>query len=604
MLPTRRSIVRLASHYSQRFIGRWSERPPKVASLWIVKFGGATKSRRGWGCWMFRDALRRLGTVDEGLVHDVADGKRFVWLGSGISREQVPDLADIMCAMLLELRDRAKLAPEGHEHRAALMGILEAHLAEEIPRYLADPQSWKPVSTEALRRSYSDVVGTRVGQKPSEYLLLEVAKLVQTYGDPKLRPGPIHYYLGILIAEGMVKHLASGNWDGLVETAVLELTSTPQWLDVYVVADDRRSESGFAQLAKFHGCAVLARERPDVYESKIVATRAQISRFSSREEFKHMRNWLAERTERERSLILGLSVQDQDLLDVFTKAAEAHPWDWDRDTPAYVFAQPALGTDQLDVLENCYNGTFEMNLTEIRDRSAFGHYAGPLIAALTWRALNLKMQATLARAEVSIATCAELRQGIEQLGEEIPRRLGYSEERLLEFLTGPYSRLVRDYYGNRGFPGTYAVALRGNLSHVATDPSAVLLASDLFACAMGFVGWGFAAGCWELQLGRSAGDEARLRLVGGNDRAVGVRFVRSALEADEILQSSDWVHAEEARALLYMKDRPREPRRSSASRLGSGRRLANRAEASWNELVDQASSVEDVADRFMSVVGL
>lgn len=553
---------------------------------------------------MLRGALKRLRTLDERLVHDVAAGKRFVWLGSGISRDQVPDLARIMRAMLLELRDRAKLAVEGEDHREALMQILREHLTDEVPRYVADPHGWEPLSTETLRRSYSDVVGTRVSGKPGEYLLLEVAQLVQTYGNPDLRPGPIHYYLAILIAEGMVKHIASGNWDGLVEAAVRELTSTPEWLDVYVVADDRREENGFAQLAKFHGCAVLARERPSVYAPKIVATRAQISRFSSRDEFRHMRAWLAEWTERERSLILGLSVQDQDLLDVFTKAAEAHPWTWDQDQPAYVFAQPVLGADQLDVLENCYNGTFETHRGEIVDRSAFGHYAGPMIAALTWRAMNLKMQAMLERADISSAGfAAQLRDGIEQLAEEIPRRLGYSEKRLLEFLTGPYSRVVREYYGNRGFAGTYAVAFRGPLSHVAIDPAVPQLASDLLACAIGFIGWGYAAGHWELQLDRSA-DEARLSVLGGVEDAVGVRIVRGAVEADEVLKSPDWVHSEEACALLYMHDRPREPRRSSSSRIGSRRRPQNRTEVSWSELVIQTVTVEDVANRFKSVVGL
>lgn len=553
---------------------------------------------------MLRGALERLRTVDERLVHDVVSGRRFVWLGSGISRNQVPDLAEIMRDMLLELRDRAKWTVDGEEHREALMRILREHMTDEVTRYVANPDEWEPLSTETLRRSYSDVVGTRVGQKSGEYLLLEVAQLVGTYGDPDLRPGPIHYYLAILIAEGMVKRLASGNWDGLVEAAVRELTATPEWLDVYVAADDRREENGFAQLAKFHGCAVLARERPDEYEAKIVATRAQISRFSSREEFRHMRAWLAERTERERSLILGLSVQDQDLLDVFTKAAEAHPWTWDPERPAYVFAQPALGADQLDVLENCYNGSFEQCRGEIVDRSALGYYAGPLIAALTWRAMNLKIQSMLERAEVSSAAFAEqLRNGIEHLAEEIPRRFGYSEERLLRFLTGPYSRLVRDYHGNRGFPGTYAVAVRGHLSQVATDPAVLLLATDLLACAIGFVGWGHALQHWELQVDQPFG-EGRITLSGGGEGAVGVRIVRGAVEADEVLKSSDWVHAEEGRALLYMRDRPGELRRSSASRIGSRRRLKGRTEISWSDLVTQTATAEDVANRFKSVVGL
>lgn len=553
---------------------------------------------------MFKGALERFTTVDDSLVRDVADSRRFVWLGSGISRDQVPDLVVIMRTMLLELRDRAYSGAEQEIHREALIGILERYLGEEVARYTANPQTWEPISTEPLRNFYSDVVGTRVGQKPSDYLLIEIAQLVKTYGAPDIRPGPIHYYLAILIAEGMLKHLASGNWDGLVELALSELTSTPEWLDVYVIAEDRRNERGFATLAKFHGCAVLALANPESYQDKIVATRAQISRFSSKTEFDHMRTWLAQLTEQDRSMVLGLSIQDSDLLNVFTKAAEAHPWRWDPDRPAYVFAQPKLRDEQLDVLENCYNGDFDEQRELIVERSTLGDYAGPVVAAITWRSLTLKTLGMLARAEIASPDIAsELTQGIEQLAIEIPRRLGYSETRLLDFLVGPYSAMIRDYYGSRAFPGQYVVAVRGSLSHVATDPSVPLLANDLLACAIGFIGWGLATQKWDLALA-GTGPDAKLELVKAPSASVGLRIVRGATDADEILKSPDWVHGDGHRAMLYMHDRPPSTNRSSSSRLGGRRRGGSRAEVWWRDLTADVDSMHEASDRLLSVVGV
>lgn len=553
---------------------------------------------------MFRGALERFIADDEKLVRDVADSKRFIWLGSGISREQVPDLSSIMRRMLLGLRDRAQSGDERDIHHNALVQILSTYLNDELPRYRAQPDTWEPISTDPLRNVYSDVVGTRVGAKPGEYLLIEVAQLVDTYGDPNLQPGPIHQYLAILIAEGMVKHLASGNWDGLIEAALRDLTEKPEWLDVYVVADDRRAASGFAELAKFHGCAVLAHEDPETYLGKIIATRAQIGRFSTLAEFDHMRTWLAQRTEHDRSLILGLSVQDSDLLNVFTKAAEAHPWPWDSDRPAYVFAQPALRGEQLDVLENCYNGDFDEHRDAVIARSAFGHYAGAAVAALTWRSLTLKTLAILERAELDSAQIGhELSRGIDHLADEIPRRMGYSEGRLLDFLTGPYSSFVREYYGGRGFSGRYAVAVRGSLTHVAVDPTVPLLTSDLLACAMGFLGWGLHANRWNLAF-EGTDDRARLALTRSTSAAVGVRVVRGAVEADEVLSSDDWVQSQDVRALVYMHDRPRSPQRSTSSRIGSRRRSGSRVEISWSDLTSDINSIDEAASRFLSVMGI
>ena len=185
---------------------------------------------------MIRKALRSLKQEHAALVGDVVDGRRFFWLGSGISRDQVPDLVAVMERVLLFLRDQAHTGPERAQHRDALLEVLGTYLPPEVARYEADEAGWQPADLEPLRQVYSEVLGVRVGDLPGEYLLMTAADLPNTYGAADLEPGVAHRLLAILIAEGVVKEIASGNWDGLVEAAVVELTGLPGLLDVYVSA--------------------------------------------------------------------------------------------------------------------------------------------------------------------------------------------------------------------------------------------------------------------------------------------------------------------------------------------------------------------------------
>lgn len=546
---------------------------------------------------MLRAAYRTLQTEQSALVQDVVDGKRFFWLGSGISRNEVPDVVDILTKVLIFLRDRAVEDGPNSPHRNALLEILTEHLNDEVAQYQADEANWYPQNCEPLRNVYSEIFSTAVDGKNLDYLMLTAADIPNTYGRNSLQPGISHKFLAILIAEGVLIEIASGNWDGLVEAAVQQLTDNPQDLGIYVTNEDLRESNAPAHIAKFHGCAVLAKEQPENYAPLLIATRAQISRFETEHSFQHMRDALKERTRRYRSLVLGLSLQDTDLLNVFTRSAQDHPWRWESDHPAYLFAEPELKSQQRDMLQNSYPEAYALNRAEITDRSAIGSYAGPILAALTLQTLTQKLIALIkASASIDIRIEQHLSCGIQRVETLIAAAVGDSEYALYKFITGPYTRIVKIYQGHSS-RGTYVPLARGPRPQISSSPETTALGSDLFAAAIGLIGWGEIRQRWKVRLSAEV-EIAALELISPKNKSpIKFSVVRSAVEADAILNTDTWINGPERFAVMYTAKKPRSTRRSAASTLGSGRRRSNRPEIYWSSIMDGSLSVDELMQR-------
>lgn len=554
-----------------------------------------------------RDAWRLLRANHPQLIEDVADGKRFVWLGSGISRDQVPDLVELIARVLRFLRDRAASGePDADSHGDALLEILDDYLPGERPRYEADPVGWEPASVEVLREQYSRVLGVGVAGKPNDYLLIDGAGLPQLYGDPDLDPGPTHKILAMLISEGVLTTLASGNWDGLVEKALVDISATGALLDVYVDVNDPRDAHGHAEIAKFHGCAVLALDNSARYRDKIIATTAQISRLHGDEAYAHMRDHLRDLTTRTRSLVLGLSVQDSDLLTIFQAAASRSPWRWESAHPAYLFAEPAVLPSQRDVLEVAYGEDYGRDRPSILQRSALGAYAGPVTAALLIEVLASKFATALQRHQnLPVDLLPSLERGIRRLVLRVVVAFGQDEVSLAAFLLGGYSDFLRTYFG----PATVGAArylpiARGTRSQLGTDFAAVAMGVDLLAVAVGMIGFGEEAGRWRVSL-HSQEKGSRI-LVSRRRASTGSTLVvvRGASEAITAMASDDWISGRDDMVLLQMNVGSVVAARSPGGRIGRGRRVRARREVAWSDLSDSVADMEDLLDRFETGAGL
>lgn len=554
-----------------------------------------------------REAWRLLRANHPQLIEDVADGKRFVWLGSGISRDQVPDLVKLIARVLRFLRDRAASGdPDAGSHGDALLEILDDHLPGERLRYEANPVIWEPITLEVLRERYSRVLGVGVAGKPNDYLLIEGAGLPKLYGDPDLEPGPTHKILAMLISEGVVTTLASGNWDGLVEKALVDISATGSLLDVYVDVNDPRDAHGHAEIAKFHGCAVLTLNDSARYRDKIIATPAQISRLHGDDAYAHMRDRLRDLTTRTRSLVLGLSVQDSDLLAIFQAAASRSPWHWESAHPAYLFAEPAVLPSQRDVLEVAYGEDYGRERPSILRRSALGAYAGPVTAALLIEVLASKLAAALQQHQnLPVNVLPDLERGIRRLVLRIVIAFGRDEVSLAAFLLDGYSDFVRTYLG----PATVGAArylpfARGTRSQLGTDFAIVAMGIDLLAVAVGMIGFGEEVGRWRVTL---HSEEKGSRILLSRRRASTsstLVVVRGAREAITVMASEDWISGRDDMVLLQMEVGSVASARSPGGRLGRGRRVRTRREVAWSEITDSVTDMEDLMVRFETGAGL
>jgi hypothetical protein len=554
-----------------------------------------------------REAWRLLRANHPELVEDVADGKRLIWLGSGISRDQVPDLVDLIARVLRFLRDRAASRdPDAGNHSDALLEILDEHLPGERRRYEGDPITWEPKNLEALRERYSRVLGVGVAGKPTDYLLIEGAGLPNLYGDPTLKPGPTHELLAMLISEGVVGTLASGNWDGLVEKALKDISSTDTLLDVYVDVNDPRGAHGHAEIAKFHGCAVLTLGDSARYRDKIIATPAQISRLHGDNSYAHMRDRLRDLTTRTRSLVLGLSVQDSDLLAIFQASANRSPWPWETSHPAYLFAEPAVLPSQRDVLEVAYGEEFGRDRSTILERSALGAYAGPLTAALLIEVLTAKLTAALWRhRSLPEATMPHLERGLRRVAMRIVIAYGRDEVSLAAFLLGGYSDFLRTYLGPAAVGAQkYVPFARGTRGQIQTSFTALATGIDLLGVAVGILGLGEESGRWRVSLNNKK--QGSRILVSRNRSSTGQTLVvvRGAQEAIAAMACDDWISGSNDMVLLQMEVGSVTSTRSPGARIGRGRRVRSRRELSWAQLSDSVADVEDLMMRFESGAGL
>lgn len=554
---------------------------------------------------MLSRTLARLRGEHAHLADDVIAGKRFFWLGSGISR-QLPDLVQLMGKALLFLRDRAIHGPEAADHRTALLGILDSHLPDERARYEADPQTWEPVDLKPLRNHYSEVLSAWVGDHPSDYLLIEGTDLPRTYGDPSIPPGAEHRLLAILIAEEVVTEVASGNWDGLIECAVTEMTGSANRLSVYVLPTDPRDAVCRSHLAKFHGCAVLALHDPHKYRKAIIATTAQVSTFSAHPGFGHMRILLAQNTQQFRSVILGLSVQDQDLLDIFTGAAASLPWPWDEQHPAYVFAEPSLSTSQRNVLHNSYQ-EFDAHRTMIVQRSAFGEFALPLLAALVVDVISRKLDAALRR-QIAVAphVADELKLGLDRLERLAVASVGTDYARLVEILTEFWSAFVRNYAGPQHFApaARYVSIARGSLTDAETAPEVTVAGYDRLAAFMGIVGIGDLRGRWCARLVTRDGIPF-VRLRGRRTKeSVLLVIARSPAETDRFMATREWSAGFERMAIVHGTGRSTARRRSPASGIAAGRRVRHREAVYLDSIMQDVITADEIAERLATATGV
>jgi SIR2-like domain len=294
----------------------------------------------------------------------VENGEFALWVGSGISR-QAPNLGDLIERAFDYIRERAIDPASAAAYMPALeeaLGLAQVEPARVRAQY-GQPLAVWPEHDAIIGRlwaRYSRVLDIRIGGTDVDFILWEAIDIRQAFEHPA-PPAAEHLCIAMLVLEGAVEAIASANWDGFIEAAIERLSSGVQGIIRVVVDPDQlRGPAGRARLLKFHGCIVHATREPLVFRRFLTGSYTQIMGWPEKAEFAAMCNTVVELATARKTLVLGLSIQDNNLQTLFARAKAAHAWPWPcaPAAPAHVFCEDTIQLGQRDVLRLSYGDAY------------------------------------------------------------------------------------------------------------------------------------------------------------------------------------------------------------------------------------------------------
>jgi hypothetical protein len=175
-----------------------------------------------------REVLSKYEAEFAAVAHAAENGEFAIWVGSGISR-QAPNLGALIERALNYLRVRAVDAATSDVYRPAFeqaLRLARVEPADLIDRFGSPLAAWPERDTiiNELWNNYSRVLDIRIKDKPADFILWEAVDIRQAFSHPA-PPAAEHLCIAILILEGAVRTVASANWDGFIEAAVMRLSS-------------------------------------------------------------------------------------------------------------------------------------------------------------------------------------------------------------------------------------------------------------------------------------------------------------------------------------------------------------------------------------------
>lgn len=342
------------------------------------------------------ETLSLLDGQYSGVGEGVAKGSYAFWLGSGISRDRVIGLDGVLAKLLEFLRLNATPAIDC-KYGLALAKITDLAAPSDEERAdidLTQPASNWPCLPNLLKRlwnQYSAVLSVEIAGERLDHLLWVGLDFPNTFGA---QPADAeHLAIGMLALEGTVTELATANWDGLLEAAMHELGHDETFYRITVTGEDLRNPAAAAILYKFHGCALRAIASENNYRPLLVARSAQITGWKSNDTFKIVRDQLGALVQRSRTLMIGMSAQDENIKHLFATANAHKGWKWtDKPTPI-VFSAQDLGDHQKDLLNVAYGeADYEAHRDEICKEARLQAYGKPLLLALVLNMLAAKLE--------------------------------------------------------------------------------------------------------------------------------------------------------------------------------------------------------------------
>ncbi|MEK9212244.1 hypothetical protein [Sphingomonas sp. 2378] len=344
-----------------------------------------------------RQVLEKLDGEFASTAKAVENGEFALWVGSGISRK-APSLGGLIAAAMEYLRVRAVDPTTEAEYMPALDEALQLASTDRA-KVGADLHSafatWgaRDAIIDALWNSYSRVLDIRVGTEPGDFILWTAIDIRRQFENPP-PPAAAHLCIALLVLEGAVKTIASGNWDGFIEAAVDRLGGgIPGILQVVVDPDHLRDPPGLARLLKFHGCIIHAEQDEGRYRRFLTGSHTQIAMWPNNQDFAAMRNEVLGIATNRKTMVLGLSIQDMNLQGVFAAATGINKWPWPSapDAPGHVFCEEQITQGQRDVLRIVYGDDYNGNVATINAASHMRAWGEQVLVALVLKMVADKL---------------------------------------------------------------------------------------------------------------------------------------------------------------------------------------------------------------------
>lgn len=497
-----------------------------------------------------REVLAKFEAEFARIAEAVENGEFALWVGSGISR-QAPNLGYLIERAFDYIRERAIDPAKAAAYMPALeeaLGLAEVEPVRVQAQYRQPLAVWPEHDAiiDRLWTKYSRVLDIRIAGTDADFILWDAIDIRRVFEHPA-PPAAEHLCIAILILEGAVQAIASANWDGFIEAAVVRLTNgVPGVMQVVVDPDQLRGPAGRARLLKFHGCIVHATREPLVFRRFLTGSYTQIMDWPEKAEFAAMRNAVVGLATAQKTLVLGLSIQDNNLQTLFARAKAVHAWPWPcaPAAPAHVFCEDKIQQGQRDVLRLSYGDAYNANPAAVHEATLLRAWGEKALIALVLRLLADKLTrlmelALTALGKGPMAGALEpllkaLRNDISDLA--VPARGALNRTASVNRAIALWSRMVSLFRVGAlpANPDAYETLSNSTPNLIAADQNAQAMGLGHLGVALSLLQYGRATGLWELR--HPASDDlmsgamtARASRPDGMDRPLFV--VKSATEA-------------------------------------------------------------------------
>ena len=547
----------------------------------------------------------------EGLVDD----RYAVWLGAGISFGKLPGLKGVAEAVLEHVRSRIDPGDPDCAFKTCLTEILGLVTLDDDQwskvDFAAPVAGWEP--KELIRKQlvdrYSGMLDLFPATEAPDYLVWSGIDVVGRYADPATMPGPEHLGLAALVMEGVASECASANWDNLIEKAIAIVDGhLSTVLQVRVLPSDVQDSVRRARLYKFHGCAALAGQDEATYRSKIVGRQSQIDGWAGKPENAVIATKLRDLAVSKKTLMLGLSVQDTNIQQVFIDARLLLPASFPTHPPAVMVSENQVGPRQRNLLQNFYRDDYAGQSGVIHAASLVQAYARSLLPALWLFTLCAKLAALIDRAVPALPPNERdlLRQSLTHLRDLAAGAADPAdhEDFMMKALTS-VGRSLRMFHRGRAPIAGEGIYTPLTDVGVARSVAAPNLATDglvELSLALSLIGRGEQTGLWTCVAPDPTVTKSGAMSVTGAIRTSEVFFAASANASAQLIGSGHVAEDDDA-VIVHSFPVPAKSARHPTSAPGRTGRLGLR-EFSVSSVADGAVSLDVLLQQFETELAL